>query len=101
MTSVPDDIPLPPNAHLWVVDQITEQTASIEVDGATAITVPVWMLPRDVGEGDVLRVKHDRRGDRSIFMIVTDDDERRRRVGRSAKLMSRPSKNDTPGDVTL
>jgi hypothetical protein len=101
MMSLPDDIPLPPSAHLWVVDQISEQTASVEVDGALAITVPIWMLPRDVAEGDVLRVKHDRRGDRSIFMIVSDDEERRRRLERSARKVEKRSRNDVPGDVTL
>jgi len=90
-----------PDTHLWVVDQISGQTASVEVDGAAAITVPVWMLPRDVAEGDVLRVKHDRRSDRSIFMIVTDNEEQRRRLDQSARQVSARSPNDTPGDVTL
>jgi hypothetical protein len=101
MKSAPEETPLPPNAHLWVVDQITEETATIEVDGALTTTVPVWVLPRDVAEGDVVRVKHDRRSDRSILMIVRDDEERRKRLERSVRQVAKTSKNDTPGDVTL
>lgn len=101
MKSASDETPLPPNAHLWVIDQITDETATIEVDGALTTTVPVWMLPRDMAEGDIVRVKHDRRSDRSILMIVRDDDERRRRLERSERQVSTSSKHDTPGDIQL
>ena len=41
---------------VWVVDQLEESTASIEVDGDRMITVPQRMLPKGVREGQVLRV---------------------------------------------
>jgi flavoprotein len=84
-----------------VVDRLSDDSATIEVDSATSMTVPVWMLPQDVVEGDVLRIKHDRRTDRSIFMIVSDDDERRRRLIRSERQVAVRSQNDRPGDIVL
>jgi len=101
MKSQHEDVPVPPGTHLWVVDQLAGEAATVEVDGATAMTIPAWVLPQGIGEGDVLRVKHDRRADRSILMIVTDDEERRRRVARSAQQVSAPSPKDTPGDIRL
>ena len=44
---------------VWVVDQMEEGTASIEVDGDRMITVPRRMLPNGVREGHVLRVTID------------------------------------------
>ena len=41
---------------VWVVDQMEEGTASIEVDGDRMISVPQRMLPKGVREGQVLRV---------------------------------------------
>ena len=41
---------------VWVVDQIEESTASIEVDGDRMISVPRSVLPTGVREGHVLRV---------------------------------------------
>ena len=87
--------------HIWVVDRIEEGSAAVEVDGAAVMTVPVWMLPEAVCEGDVLRVEHDRRRDRSVMMIVPDNEERGRRLTRSAKQTAVRSKNDRPGDITL
>lgn len=98
---LPGEIPHPLGTHFWVVDQINGQMASVEVDGSGMMTVPVWMLPKDVAEGDVLRVKQDRRIDRSILMIVDDEDEQRRRLAESKVQVSVRSPNDTPGDVTL
>ncbi len=41
----------------WVVDQIENGVASVEIDGhRTVATVPASILPQGVREGDVLRV---------------------------------------------
>jgi hypothetical protein len=39
----------------WVVDEIEEQTASIELAGGKMISVPLAILPAGVKSGDVLR----------------------------------------------
>jgi hypothetical protein len=91
----------PPGPHLWVVDRLDGDTASVEVDGATIVNMPIWLLPEDAIEGDVFRVKHDRRNDRSILMIVSDEQERQRRVARSELQASVRSPKDRSGDITL
>ena len=63
--------------------------------------MPVEILPPDVGEGDVFRVESSRREDRSTLLIVTDVDERRRRMERSREQMSRGQASDPPGDIVL
>lgn len=40
----------------WIIDQIENGVASIEVDGGAMISVPHSILPRGVHEGDVLKV---------------------------------------------
>ena len=40
----------------WVIDQIENGIASIEVDGGTIISIPRAVLPKGAKEGDVLRV---------------------------------------------
>ena len=101
MTPPNEDSPRTPATHLWVVDQIDGGHAAVEVDGERVMTVPLWMLPDPVREGDVLRVQHDRHAGRSVLTVVTDDEERQRRLARSEKQTSVRSKNDRPGDVTL
>jgi hypothetical protein len=62
----------------WVVDQIENGVASVEVDGKTMTTVPLGMLPKGVREGDVLSVT-----------ISQDPAERARRLARSAAQISK------------
>lgn len=95
---VPKQLPVDPQpaqsvdspSSVWVIDQIEEQIASVEVDGRTAINVPLWMLPRGVQEGDVLRVT-----------MAHDPAEQARRLERSKEQVSVKSKNDPGGDVVL
>jgi hypothetical protein len=62
----------------WVVDQIENGVASVEVDGKTMTTVPLRVLPKGVREGDVLSVT-----------ISQDPAERARRLARSAAQISK------------
>jgi len=87
--------------HTWIVDVIEERSASIEVDGRSVTPVPVWMLPEGVKEGDVLSVTHDRAEGKSALLIETDPEAKRKAMDRSAKQVSRKSKNDRGGDVQL
>ena len=87
--------------HTWIVDVIEEGSASIEVDGRSVTPVPVWMLPEGVKEGDVLSVTHERVQGKSALLIETDPEAKRKAMDRSAKQVSRKSKNDPGGDVQL
>jgi hypothetical protein len=87
--------------HTWIVDVIEEGFASIEVDGRSVTPIPQWMLPEGVKEGDVLSVTHDRREGKSALLIETDPEAKKKAVDRSAKQVSRKSKNDGGGDISL
>ena len=88
-------------AYTWVVDQVGEESATVEVDGKTFKTVPWWVLPRDVREGDVLRVQHDYREGRSVLMIVADHEERLLRLAESREQVAKAGGVDRSGDVVL
>ncbi len=87
--------------HMWVVDVIEEASASIEVDGRAVTPIPAWLLPEGVKEGDVLLVTHDRGEAKSALLIETDPDATRKALDKSAKQVSRKSKNDRGGDIQL
>lgn len=87
--------------HTWIVDVIEDGSASIEVDGRTVTSIPEWMLPEGVKEGDVLSVTHDRKEGKSALLIETDPEGKRKALGRSEKQVARKSKNDRGGDVRL
>jgi hypothetical protein len=57
----------------WVVDQIENGVAAVEIDGKSTITLPLGVLPRGVREGDVL-----------LVTISQDPAEQARRLARSA-----------------
>lgn len=87
--------------HTWVVDVIEDGSASIEVDGRTVTSIPAWLLPEGVKEGDVLSVAHDRGEEKSALLIETDPDAKRKALEKSAKQVARKSKNDRSGDIQL
>ena len=87
--------------HTWIVDVIEDGSASIEVDGRSVTPIPQWMLPEGVREGDVLSVTHDRKEGKSALLIETDPDAKRKALDRSVKQVSKKSKNDRGGDISL
>jgi hypothetical protein len=87
--------------HIWIVDVIEDGSASIEVDGRTVTPIPQWLLPEGVREGDVLSVTHDRREGKSALLIETDPEAKKKALDRSAKQVSRKTKNDRGGDIQL
>jgi len=87
--------------HMWVVDVIEDGSASIEVDGRSVTPIPAWLLPEGVREGDVLSVTHDREVGKSALVIETDPEAKKKSLDRSAKQVSRKSKNDPGGNVQL
>jgi hypothetical protein len=87
--------------HTWIVDVIEDGAASIEVDGRTVTPIPQWILPEGVREGDVLSVTHDRGEGKSALLIEIDPEAKKKALDRSAKQVTRKSKNDRGGDVSL
>jgi len=87
--------------HTWVVDVIEEGSASIEVDGRSVTPIPAWLLPEGVKEGDVLSVTHDRGEAKSALLIENDPGAKRKALDKSAKQLSKKSKNDRGGDIQL
>jgi hypothetical protein len=87
--------------HTWVLDVIEDGAASIEVDGRTVTPIPQWMLPEGAREGDVLTVTHERKEGKSVLIIETDPEAKRKMLDRSEKQVSRKSKNDRGGDIKL
>jgi hypothetical protein len=87
--------------HIWVVDVIEDGAASIEVDGRAVTPVPAWLLPEGVKEGDVLSVTHDRGEGKSALLIETDAEAKKKALDRSARQVSKKSRNDRGGDIQL
>jgi len=91
--------------HEWVVDEIEESMASIEVDGDRMITVPQGVLPAGVRQGHVLRVQrtHSADGKQSTVTIEIDDAATRRALAESAAQVKKGSRqpDDPGGDITL
>jgi hypothetical protein len=87
--------------HTWIIDVIEDGSASIEVDGQSITPIPQWLLPEGAREGDVLSVTHDRKEGRSALLIETDPQAKQKALEKSKKQVSRKSKNDRSGDVTL
>ena len=65
--------------HVWIVDVIEDGAASIEVDGRTVTPIPHWILPESAKEGDILSVTHERKEGKSMLLIETDRDAKRKR----------------------
>jgi hypothetical protein len=91
--------------HRWVIDSIEEFVASVEVDAATMIHVPLWLLPDRAREGQVLLVQHDRPsgGTRSQLTVEVDDAATRQAMDASAAQTEagRKAGGDAGGDVRL
>lgn len=88
-------------SQTWVIDQITEQSVAVEIPGASLTTMPLWLFPKDLHEGDVLRITREQQSERTILTIVKDTEERLRRLSRSKDQVATISKNDQQGDIIL
>ena len=73
----------------WVIDQIENGIASIEVDGSTMISIPRTLLPKGAKEGDVLRVN-----------IALDPAEQAKRLAQSAAQVAKGGTGGK-GNITL
>ena len=68
--------------HVWIVDVIEDGAASIEVDGRTITPIPQWLLPEGSREGDVLAVRHEKKEGKSMLMIETDPNAKKKAIDR-------------------
>lgn len=85
-----------------MVDSIEEFIASVEVDGRDIIRVPQWLLPPNAKEGDVLRVTHERAGDRSVLRVELDETATAAANRASAAQVAQPgAKRDPGGHIKL
>jgi DUF3006 family protein len=99
------EVTMPESTHRWVIDEIEENAASIEVDGDEMITMPRWLLPDGARQGDVLAVRHDRptKGRRSALTIEVDADATNQALAESAAQVKKGTerRNDPGGNITL
>jgi DUF3006 family protein len=95
------------SAHRWAVDGISEGMARIEEDGERMITVPVYLLPAAVREGQVLRVTSAPGEERGTLIVTVETDEQAEAesLAKSKATVARASaqsrKRDPGGDVAL
>jgi len=95
---------MPTSEHRWIVDAVDDEIARVEVDGGVVVTVPRWLLPAGVREGEVLRVTHDRGRRRSTVGIERDPEATRQARARSAERLAEralPPSPDARGDIEL
>lgn len=93
-------------AHRWVVDGISDRTARIEEDGERMITVPAYLLPAGVREGQILQVTSvaGRKGT-LVVTVAADEAATAASLAKSkaimARAMAQSGKRDAGGDVAL
>ena len=83
----------------WTVDTIDERVARCEIDG-NVVHLPRWLLPADARGGDVLRVRHEREGQRSRVTIVRDDAATKDAMDASRRQLAR-TEPAGKGDIVL
>ena len=96
---------LSPETQRWVIDSIEEGVASVEVDGTTMITVPLWLLPRGVKQGLILAVRHERppTDAQSALRLDIDEAATSRARAASAAQVNKGSRqaNDPGGNISF
>ena len=86
--------------HQWTVTSLAVENATVEVDGGQARALPRWVLPSDAHEGDVLRVTHERAGQRSVLTIEIDAAATKQASAQSAAQI-KSAASGGKGDVKL
>jgi hypothetical protein len=92
----------PTAEHRLVVDRFEGDLAVVEVDGGPALDLPRWLLPREVKEGDVVRVRADQSAEGTLRLEARLDPEATRAArGDAAARLRRLRARDPGGDVEL
>lgn len=91
--------------HEWVVDGIEEGMARVEQDGSLMLTLPLWLFPSEVHEGQVLSVTRATAAGSSTITISIDEQATTAALEKSkatvAKIAKASKKRDPGGDVAL
>ena len=92
--------------HRWAVDGLGEETARVLEDGVRTITVPVYLLPPGVKEGDVLRLsRSEERGGSVQITVELNEAVTARALARSRRALERArlasEQIDRGGDVRV
>ncbi len=91
--------------HRWMIDTIEAEVASVEVDGTTLITVPLYVLPKGIRHGVMLRVRHEgaQTDRRSVISLEIDEPATARAHRHSASQVRKGERqpNDPGGDVAF
>lgn len=91
----------------WAIDGIDQGMARIEEDGDRFITVPVYLLPAGVREGQILEVTTAAGKEKGtlVVTVTTDEEATAEALAKSkatmARAMSQSRKRDPGGDVAL
>jgi hypothetical protein len=93
-------------AHRWAVDGIEDGMARLEEDGERMITVPVYLLPAGVREGQILQVTSAPGGKGTLVVTVAADEAATaeslaKSKATMARAMAQSRKRDAGGDVAL
>jgi hypothetical protein len=87
--------------HRWIIDDVEEGIASVEVDGDALHHFPLWLFPTEANAGDIFAVTHRREGERSALEIVADVEAREEALRRSRAQRSQLARSDPGGDIAL
>ncbi|HEX5972550.1 MAG TPA: DUF3006 domain-containing protein [Gemmatimonadaceae bacterium] len=94
-------------SHRWAVDAIEEGMARIEEDGERMITVPLYLLPADVREGQIFDVTTavGKAKGTLVVTVAADEAATAESLAKSkatmASAMAQSRKRDRGGDVAL
>jgi len=94
-------------SHRWTIDAIEEGVARVEEDGERMITVPAYLLPAGVREGQILAVTPVAGKEKGslVITVVADEEATAESLAKSrgtmARAMARSRKRDAGGDVSL
>lgn len=89
--------------HVWMVDSTEEGLAAVLEDGETLRHLPLWLLPPDVREGDIVRVRAEPADGGALRLEVRVDREATGSAYRRSEEQVRdvPRSRDPGGDIVL
>ncbi len=87
--------------HRFIVDRHEGELSIVEVDGATFLDVPRWMLPQAAHGDDVLAVTVEASEDRAVVTLERDAAATARAQAEAAAAVERLKRRDPGGDIRL
>lgn len=89
------------NTQLWIVDQISDEVVTVEVDGERHVTIPRELFPKRVKEGEVYRFQSTEKNGKVSISISRDKEFEIEQLERSKEQVSEKSDWDKGGDIVL